>query len=214
MRILACFILLALSTVAGQAQLVKTLHQVFEVPDNTTALSFITYEEDGLEVVPWAGNTIMVESNIKMYYASKAVFDFFLDKGRYNFEAAEEGDTLQLVAQDVERLAIRSGDTQALEKINIRIFIPDEFSQAGPTFWTRPEKEEEEGEKVGAYQPRKKLARERAGVSDELKEAVAPEQPQADSLLEKPAIPLPDSTGKYPLPESTEKREGGNKLPW
>lgn len=193
MRIIVFPALLLLSIPSTHAQLVKMLHQAFEVPDSATTLAFSIYENDKFEIVPWAGNTIMTESNIKLYYASRGVFDFFLEKGRYNFQAQEGGDTLVLAAQDTKRLAIKSGDTQCYEEVAIRIFIPDDFSQISPGVWFRPRKEKSK-ERIGAFKPRKKLARESGTVSESLRDAVQPLAPPADTLEAQPALMLPDST--------------------
>ncbi len=188
MRIFVLLATLLLGSMPGKAQLVKTLHQAYEVPDSISFLSFQLHEEDKFEVVPWAGNTIMTESKIKIYYASKAVFDFFLEKGRYNFNSQADADTLLLAAQDAKRLAIKSGNTECFEEVAIRIFIPDSFAKVTETVWSRPVEEEEEGSQETARKP---LARERADVSEALREAVQPLQPEADSLSGKPAV-LPD----------------------
>ena len=83
------------------------------------------------------------------------------------------------------------GGKKKSENVDIRIFIPDDFTQTSPTTWTRPRKEQSE-ERIGAYRPRKKLNRESGTVSDELREAI-PEQP-ADTVKEEYVLPLPDST--------------------
>lgn len=208
MRILLWLAVLVLADTTAYTQLVKTLHQVFEVPDSATILSFSLYEKDKFEAVPWAGNTIMTESNIKLYYASRGVFDFFLDKGRYNFESREGGDTLVVAAQDIKRLGIKSGDAQCYEEVAIRIFIPDDFSQAGPALWARPRKEQSE-ERPGAYKPRKKLARESGSVSEELQETVQPLELQKDTLETEPALILPDSSWQRRADAPLQQKQDG-----
>ncbi|MCO6488111.1 MAG: hypothetical protein J5I98_06810 [Phaeodactylibacter sp.] len=202
---------LMLASAAARAQLVKTLFQTFELPDSATAIVLDIYEEDAYEVVPWAGNTVMTESNIKMYYASRGVFDHLLEKGRYNFNSREGGDSLILSSTPERQLKVKlnTGEEEASEQVprgrynprgskqekyeivKIRIFIPDGFSAASANTWKRPRPERGE-ERIGAYRPRKKLARESGAVSDELREAV-PEAPK-DTVEEKIILPLPDST--------------------
>jgi len=208
MRILLWLAVLVLADTTAYTQLVKTLHQVFEVPDSATTLSFSLYEKDKFEAVPWAGNTIMTESNIKLYYASRGVFDFFLDKGRYNFESREGGDTLVVAAQDIKRQDIKSGNAQCYEEVAIRIFIPDDFSQAGPALWARPRKEQSE-ERPGAYKPRKKLARESGSVSEELQETVQPLELQKDTLETEPALILPDSSWQRRADAPLQQKQDG-----
>lgn len=189
---------LLLACATAHAQLVKTLFQTFELPDSATLISFQVYQEDAFEVIPWAGNTVMTESNIKLYYASRAVFDHLLEKGRYNFESRENGDTVVLKAVNERLLKVKlntdeeahAGKQKKNEVVSIRIFIPDGFTQASPTIWARPREEKSE-ERLGAYRPRKKLAREAGSVSDELKEAI-PEIPQ-DTVQEQLILPNLDS---------------------
>ena len=152
----------------AQAQLKKTLHKVFEVPETADKLIFNIYEGDSYDIIPWAGNTVMVETHVKMYQASRGVFDFFLEEGRYEFITQPQGDSLILSSKDLLRRVIKLEDVEALEKVHSRIYIPDYFSQQSTTLWERPE---EEGEK----QPkRNKLNREKMDVDQELREAVRP----------------------------------------
>ena len=205
MRIIVWLAALMLAGAPATAQLVKTLHQTFEVPDSVTLISFNIYDKDVFEAVPWAGNTIMTQSNIKLYYASRGVFDHLLEKGRYNFESRELGDSLVLASVSERHLEVRlntateneagqkgggSKGKKESEHVEIRIFVPDDFTQASPTTWARPRKEASE-ERIGAYRPRKKLNREAGIVSDELREAI-PEQP-VDTVKEEYVLPLPDS---------------------
>lgn len=210
MKTILCLATLLLASVTTHAQLVKTLFQTFEVPDSATVLTFEVYEQDTFAVVPWAGNTIMTESNIKLYYVSRAVFDHLLEAGRYNFGSRESGDTLALATVEQRRLELKlkpgeeEGDKQREryavaqqqqknEIVEGRIFIPDDFSPAGPGVWKRPRKEQSE-ERLGAYRPRKKLARESGEVSRELEEAI-PDVPQ-DTVEEKLNLPPLDSIRK------------------
>lgn len=157
-----------LFSVCAQAQLKKTLHKVFELPPEATKLVLNIYEGDEYEIVPWAGNTILTETDVAMRKASKGVFDFFVEEGRYDFDAQLRSDSLVLSSKDLLRRVIKIEDTAAEEKVRSRIFIPDVLEQQSPTLWTRPEAEEWDGT------PRKRLNRERMEASDAVKEAVRP----------------------------------------
>jgi hypothetical protein len=163
----------------GQAQLKKTLHQTFEVPDSVTCLIFNLYEDDGFNyaILPWAGNSIMAESKISVYIATQGIFNQLLKDKRYEFEAAEGKDTLVIQSVDLKRLIIRSEGRQAIEEGEIRIFIPDEFKQTSPGVYLRPKKKAALPEELGIN--RKKLERERGEVSKELQNAL---QATPDSL--------------------------------
>jgi len=157
------------------AQLKKTLHKTFEVPEQTETLLLNIFEKDSYDVVPWAGNAIMVETNIKVYYTSRSVFDFLLEEGRYNFVAEQRADSLLLSGEDMQRQIVKLGDTESLEKVHSRIFIPDAFEQQSAGVWAR---ELEEEEKSG-----NKLDRESIDVSENLKERLRSEQ---DSTAQPP----------------------------
>ena len=153
----------------AQAQLKKTLHKVFEVPETTNLLVFNIYESDSYDIIPWAGNTIMTETQVEMYQASRGVFDFFLEEGRYDFITAPQSDSLVISSKDLLRRVIKLEDVEAVEKVHSRIYIPDYFLQQSTTVWERPEAQQEQ-------QPqRKKLNREKMDVDEQLREAVQPE---------------------------------------
>lgn len=152
----------------AQAQLKKTLHKVFEVPETANLLVFNIYEGDSYDVIPWAGNTIMTETQVEMSKASRGVFDFFLEEGRYDFITAPQSDSLIISSKDLLRRVIKLEDVEAIEKVHSRIYIPDYFLQQSTTIWERPETQLEQ-------QPqRKKLNREKMDVDNQLREAVQP----------------------------------------
>lgn len=152
----------------AQAQLKKTLHKVFEVPESANLLVFNIYEGDSYDVIPWAGNTIMTETQVEMAKASRGVFDFFLEEGRYDFITAPQTDSLIISSKDLLRRVIKLEDVEAVENVHSRIYIPDYFLQQSATVWERPEAQQEQ-------QPqRKKLNREKMDVDEQLREAVKP----------------------------------------
>ncbi|MCR9100586.1 MAG: hypothetical protein NXI25_11575 [bacterium] len=152
----------------AQAQLKKTLHKVFEVPESANLLVFNIYEGDSYDVIPWAGNTIMTETQVEMAKASRGVFDFFLEEGRYDFITAPQSDSLIISSKDLLRRVIKLEDVEAVENVHSRIYIPDYFLQQSATVWERPEAQQEQ-------QPqRKKLNREKMDVDEQLREAVKP----------------------------------------
>lgn len=167
---------------SAQAQLKKTLHKVFEVPGTANQLVFNIYDGDSFDVIPWAGNTIMAETQVEMYQASKGVFNFFLEQGRYDFITAPQTDSLMISSKDLLRQVIKLEDVEAVERVHSKIYIPDYFVQQSDIVWERPEE-------LRQTEPqRKKLDREKMDVDQELKDAVKPE-PQ-------------DSTGTAPGSEN------------
>ncbi|MEQ8706189.1 MAG: hypothetical protein RIC19_19815 [Phaeodactylibacter sp.] len=187
MRIGSILIGLFLLSSPAQAQLKKTLHKVFEVPETANQLVLNIYEGDSYDVIPWAGNTIMAETNVEMYKASRGVFDFFLEEGRYDFITAPQGDSLIVSSKDLLRRVIKLEDVEALEKVHSRIYIPDYFVQQSPTFWERPEEQQDQQPK------RKKLNREKMDVNEELKEAVKPAAPDSTGTSTDPGTQNDDN---------------------
>lgn len=186
---------LSIGTIS-HAQLKKTLHTTFELPDSSRQLVFDMY--DNYTVVPWAGNTVMTEANIHVYQSSAAILQFFIDKGRYDFEMQTVGadsSAVLLAAKDQKRLTIKSGGKEAYEEIEVRIYIPDSFQQSDTHTWTRTIAPN------NAHVARAKLARERAVVSKELQEALQPKMENSDSTEQ--VIPLTP-------PTSPEKEKQGN----
>lgn len=201
--------MLALVLLAGataRAQLKKTLHQTFEVPDSTAYLVFGLYAGDTYTIEPWAGNNIMTEAQVSVYSSTQPVFDHLVENGRYGFEAKEGRDTLSLSSTDLKRLAIRAAGMQAFEEVSVRIFIPDSFKKAGDYVYSRPKPEAPEV-MVGKAPPvRKKLARESGEVSAELKENL---QYAPDTVeLEVPLYP-PVDTARTDVPVEKKRKKQG-----
>jgi len=197
-------------TATASAQLRKTLHQSFQLPDSTRTLIIDFPQNDNWEIQLWAGNSIMTESDIKMYSANKGIFDFFLEKGRYDYITAEKGDSLALLGKDPERELIRAGDMECSEVVNVRIFIPDTFQEKAPGVWTRTI-EERKGH-GGKNVSRKKLDRERIEVSEELQRSVNAEEEVSDSLSQRVIKPkvLNDSTSLKKERNTTDGQGTGN----
>jgi hypothetical protein len=166
----------------AQAQLKKTLHRVFEVPETADKLVFNIYEGDTYDIIPWAGNTVMTETQVKMYQASRGVFDFFLEEGRYDFVTSPLSDSLIISSKDLLRQVIKLEEAEAVEQVHSRIYIPDYFVQQSTTVWERPESQKTKLPK------RKKLNREKMGVDEELREAVQPSSPDSTGTSPK-AVP-------------------------
>lgn len=106
-------------------------------------------------------------------------------------------------------LVIKAGDMECSEVVFVRVFIPDTFEESTPGIWKRElvEREGNGGKKV----TRKKLDRERIGVSDELQKAVNSEKATSDSLSQRVIDPttMPDSTIRNK--EQEEKDDQGNR---
>ncbi len=107
----------------------KTLYQVFEVDSAETVELTI---EGIYEVHTWAGNSILVETNIQIWEASKEILGFLIKDGRYDVTTdSSAGPTpkeMKIFTKHKERKPIKRPDGQkCLEIATARFFIPDTF---------------------------------------------------------------------------------------
>lgn len=124
MRLLATVLVLVFSMIQLEAQVKKILHQSFEIEEmNNVKLDLA----GDYEIVEWAGNAILVETNIELYSASRDIYNFFKDKGRYDVEADSGSTMITLRSVDKERKPIRSKKGECFEIIRVRILVPEDF---------------------------------------------------------------------------------------
>ena len=117
------------------AQFSKTVHHTFEADSAQT----ITFDIEGdVTVEAWEGNTVLVETNIRIYNASKSLFEFMVDEqGRYEVLGNTNGNTLAITSKDSERRIIQTKIGQANEEVIVHIRIPKKFIGEGSGPYTR-----------------------------------------------------------------------------
>lgn len=120
------------------AQHQKYIHQTFEL-DTATTLVLDLYGEFVIE--KWVGSSVMIETKASLYDASEAVFEHFLEQGRYLTEVTLEAGVLKLTSKDKERKEIKTSAGPRREEVQVRVFIPKNLQEAGTNTWTVPEKE-------------------------------------------------------------------------
>ncbi len=108
-----------------QAQVKKILHQSFEIEEVDNIKLNLAGE---YEIVTWAGNSILIETNIELYSASRDIYNFFKEKGRYDVEADTSGSVIHLNSVDMERKPIRTKKGECFEIIRVRVLIPEDFN--------------------------------------------------------------------------------------
>jgi len=144
---ITAFFLTSLATFT-QGQVKKILHQSFELE---------TYNDVKLdlfgeyEIVEWAGNSVLIETSIELYSASRDVYDFFKGEGRYDLEidsTATGGQLIHLQSVDKERKPIKYRGNECFEIVRVRILIPEDFEIIDQNNLTRKEpiKEEEDSD--------------------------------------------------------------------
>ncbi|MFN0174497.1 MAG: hypothetical protein ACKVU0_07625 [Saprospiraceae bacterium] len=122
------FILLAFNT-PGKAQMERTMYQVFEV-DSAQTVQFEVAGE--YEVLEWAGNSILVETNVQIWDASREILAELIKIGRYDL--ATDSSTVpnpkqvRIFTKNLDRKPIKRLDGQKCLEIAVtKIFIPDTF---------------------------------------------------------------------------------------
>lgn len=127
MRLLLFGFIGFLASTSINAQLEKVIHQTFEIEDvSRINLDFV--EDYAVEVIIWAGNNIMTETQIHLYGASSAILKHFIEKEkRYELVLDNTDGIVDLYNFDKERKAIRTKNGECIEQVKLRIFVPDHF---------------------------------------------------------------------------------------
>jgi len=127
-RILIALVSLCLA-VGLQAQFARTLHSSIEVGEAGEILIDIAGD---VVVEPWAGNTVLVETQVKMYNASKGIFVYYVETaGRYDVVHELSGSRLRVYSMDGQRKPIQSKRGLSTEEVRTRVFIPSNFAGKG-----------------------------------------------------------------------------------
>ena len=119
--------LFALLPAAGlQAQMERTIYHVFEVDSVQT----VDLNLAGIyEVHAWAGNSILVETNVQLWHASPEILQALIDKGRYDVVADTASVTERLIrTKEPNRKPLKN--PQGVEYVEIataKVFVPDTF---------------------------------------------------------------------------------------
>lgn len=138
--------LFLLGAVAVNAQMERTMYQVFNV-DSTQRVNFEIVGE--YQINTWAGSSILVETNIQIWDASPEILGFLIKEGRYDLSmdstAGPTPKELNIFTRNRERKPIKRPDGQkCLEICTTKIFIPDFFAVSDDkTMLTRKEKLQE-----------------------------------------------------------------------
>jgi len=123
------FVCLFMLASSAHAQFSKTIHNSIEA-DSASTISVDLAGEVTIE--PWAGNTVLVETQIRLYNASKGVFEYFVERaGRYDVLHEMRGSQLYISSKDQERKIIQTKHGQSTEEVYVRVMIPADFDGEG-----------------------------------------------------------------------------------
>ncbi len=125
MRILSLLMFIFCFSVVAQAQVKKILHQSFEIEELDNIKLNLTGD---YEIVEWAGNSILVETNVELYSASRDIYNFFKEQGRYEIKADTVANAIHLKSVDSERKPIKTRKGECFEIIRVRVLIPEDFN--------------------------------------------------------------------------------------
>ncbi len=124
----ACLLVLTtFATVA--AQFSKTMHSSFP----TEGIERIDIGlVDNITVETWVGNTILVQTDVRLFNANKALFAFLTGPdGRYEVKASVEGTALNLINVEPSRAQLQTGRGACREEINVKVLLPATFVGEG-----------------------------------------------------------------------------------
>ncbi len=120
--------LLAFNPIAN-AQMERTMYQVFEV-DSAQTVHFEVAGE--YEVLEWAGNSILVETNVQIWDASREILAELIKIGRYDLvtdsSTVPNPKQVRIFTKNLDRKPIKRLDGQKCLEIAVtKIFVPDTF---------------------------------------------------------------------------------------
>lgn len=131
MRNLFLFALLFFCYISSDAQFVeRKIHQVF----NTDGIDTLSLDVEGeITQRPTPGRQILLETTIRMSYASMEVLDALVKTDRYRLDAEIKGRKLIIVAPRTGRppINIRGRSEPAMEFFSYRVFTPEKIYGGG-----------------------------------------------------------------------------------
>ncbi len=134
---LFAFLILVASATALQAQMERTIYQVFEVDSVKTVQLDIA---DIYDIYSWAGSTILIETNVQLSHGSTEILDYLIKEGRYDVAM----DTIAMPEvkiytkmPDRKKKRVKTPDGEITEIPTAKIFVPDTFtwSDDKKTLW-------------------------------------------------------------------------------
>jgi len=125
---LSVFLLVGFSNTT-QAQMERTMYQVFEVD----SAQLVTFEVAGeYEILEWAGNSILIETNVQIWDASREILSDLIKNGRYDLTTdsatVPNPKEVRIFTKHLNRKSIKRIDGQKCLEIAVtKIFVPDTF---------------------------------------------------------------------------------------
>ena len=112
------------------AQLKKTIHQTIDLSQSVS----IKLDLNGdYELVHWAGNHFLIETNVALYDATKHLLTHLMKQGRYEVAHSENGSQSLIEWKDKERRKVMYRQKECFEEAKVKLYIPDFFEIINPT---------------------------------------------------------------------------------
>lgn len=128
-RLLALLFLVTVTVASARAQYSKTIHKTFATRDIERIDVGIV---DSVTIEHWAGNLILVQTDVRVYQASEGLFKFLVgESGRYDIVSSQEGSTLHLSSAVPLREAIHAKTGTVRERVFVKVMLPEEFVGEG-----------------------------------------------------------------------------------
>ncbi len=118
------------ASVFGQME--RTFYQSFDI-DSVPNISLNLTGE--FELSAWAGNTVLTETNIKLYEGSPAILDFFIKQGRYEIKLDRTPNEAAFHHLQKDRKPIKTQKNECTEIVTLKVLVPDTFT------WTIEDKQ-------------------------------------------------------------------------
>lgn len=111
---------------SARGQYVSSIHETIEA-DSASAITLDFVGE--VEAFNWPGNTVLVETDVRMFNTTEGAFNFFVEEDeRYAVASELRGGTLRIYNAKPERRPIKSRRGLAEEEVKVRIHVPDRFA--------------------------------------------------------------------------------------
>ena len=133
-RLLASLLIFSAFTIPANAQMSRTIYQVFEVDTVKTVNLDIA---DVYDIYSWAGSTILIETNVQLSHGSPEILDYLIKEGRYDVAMDTVAmPTVRIYTKmpDRKKKRVKTPDGEITELPEAKIYVPDNFT------WTSDKK--------------------------------------------------------------------------
>ena len=94
---------------------------------------------DSFRVEPWVGNSLLIETNVRLNNGKPNLMKHFLEQGRWALVENREGDQLSLVSQEMSRNILTTTRGEVVEEVVVVFYVPQNFEPNGQRSWVRKE---------------------------------------------------------------------------